>query len=543
MVGFSYREGGFLVTYSYPFTHNLRDETTFKSNLRLYAGEMLTNYAGYHSGNKTERNKFTELLSYLHLKDGTNTPTNMCVEVTLGNEDNVLINLLKKFQYPNFCATNGYSAKDHNIKLAPMRTILKLLYLKHLDDPSNIPYLSHEEISLFIFSNPSVCTNGVDIDHINLWSNILEYRNTKITPPYISTDITIKDRELRDIFKFMSYTGLVTYTTVNREERLVLDYLNLPDESQQAVVDIILDISYFDIANNNATTKEQYYSYMDIPSTFDSTLQPNMDLNHILQWFNSNPTQVYSDKVIANLHINLNCLPDKHFIIISGVSGTGKTNLIKQYVNAVYDFNGEHNPYFQLISVRPDWEDEKPLFGYYNALEKKYEIPIFLKTLISASQNKDKMYFICLDEMNLAHVEYYFSDYLSAVEAKEPINLNNFYIKELPIPSNVFIIGTINEDETTERISDKVLDRAFKIEMNEVDVATYVSNYCAVNYKDSQIVTDLGFLDPVNSELFKVNMNFGYRFIKEIIEKLNYNYQNLGSYFPTNEVIDNTLLE
>lgn len=531
------------MSYSYPFTHNLRDEATFKSNLRLYAGEMLTNYNTYEITNKTNRNKFTELLSYLHLKNWNNQPTNMCREITLGNEEEVLLNLLKKFQYPNFCARNGLNAKDLNIKLIPMRTILKLLYIKHLDTPNTQPYLTREEISLFIFSNPNVYLNGPDVDHIGFWNHILEFRNTNVTPSFLDTSISIKDRELTDMFKLMSYTGLILYTKNDGKDCLVLDYLNLTQDLKQATLDIISETSYFDITNNDTATKESYYSYMDIPNSYDDSLQPNMDLSHILQWFNSHPTQRYSDKLIANFHINLNCLPDKHFIIISGVSGTGKTNLIKQYANAIYNIEDDKNPYFQLISVRPDWEDEKPLFGYYNALEKKYEVPTFLKTLILASQNPDKKYFICLDEMNLAHVEYYFSDYLSAVEANEPINLNNFYIKELYIPSNVFIIGTINEDETTERISDKVLDRAFKIEMNEVNVDDYIENYCTFKSKDPQIKEDLNFLSAVNLELSRVNMNFGYRFIKEIIEKLNYNYQELNSFFPTEELVDNTLLE
>ncbi|UJF26665.1 McrB family protein [Planococcus sp. 107-1] len=529
------------MTYSYTFTHNLRSESDFRTNITKYSNILKTNYASYSPSNTTERNKFTELLSYLHLKDHHNQSTQICEEVLMGNTDIALFNFIEKFQYPNFCSTQGPNAKGFDIKLVPVRTILKLLYIKFLSKPTSIPYLTLDEISKFIFSNPDVYLD-LKYDSLEFWNDIKDYRSSGGTlPSKISNTITIGSRTLREMLNLFSYSKFVYYSDNNKQ--INLDFLNLPQDLQDTLIRIISCESFFEINDVTSATKDAYYEYIDLPKV-TSTLTPNMDLNHILSWFNSNPDQIYDVDLIANFHISLNCLPDKHFLIISGVSGTGKTNLIKQYANAVYNNTTiDNNPYFKLISVRPDWEDEKALFGYYNALEKKYEISEFLKTLLQARFNPDKNYFICLDEMNLAHVEYYFSDYLSAVESNEPIILNNFYISELPIPQNVYIVGTINEDETTERISDKVWDRAFKVEMNNVNINQYLNEYCNTNRKELKIITDLNFLATVNSELAKENMQFGYRLVKEMIEKLDYNYVKLSSYFPTKDLIDNTLLE
>ncbi|WP_223593630.1 McrB family protein [Neobacillus bataviensis] len=535
--------------YSYPFTHNLRDETTFKNNLRNFSGEIVRangdetqnkNFLDRHT--KTERNVITELTSYMHLKNVDLTPTNIAREIVLGNEEAVLYNAIKKFQYPNLCARNGFSALESGIEMVPMRTMLKLLFLRYMDDPTIDHIVTLNEISLFFFSNPDVYSAGSNVDCIQVWAEILEYRKNGTVPPKIDSDIHIEERELRDMFKFMSYSGLVHYERSDGSEYICLA-APINDVRRRMIEEICFDNSFFEIVDRTRTTLEQYIAYMDMPSPVQ-VHTPNLNLNHIIHWFTDNPSEVYSEDLIANFHINLNCLEDKHFVILSGISGTGKTNLIKQYANAVYNLNTtDDNPYFHLISVKPDWEDEKPLFGYYNALQNRYEVPKFLEVLLLAAQYPNQKFFVCLDEMNLAHVEYYFADFLSAVEAKEPINLNGHPISELEIPNNLYIVGTINEDETTERISDKVWDRAFKMEMSKVNIKGFIENYCDKNDINAQIVDDLEILNNLNNVLKEVDMHFGYRIAKEAIEKLNYNYTHLDTYFTSDFLTDSLIIE
>jgi len=148
-----------------------------------------------------------------------------------------------------------------------------------------------------------------------------------------------------------------------------------------------------------------------------------------------------------------------------------------------------------FLSVRPDWRDSKPLLGYYNPLTGKYHKTPLLEFILRAKgdyeKNKEKAipYFIILDEMNLAHVEYYFADFLSVLESgrdesgftRESIKLHNddavetfqSIPKELKLPPNLYIIGTVNMDETTYSFSPKVLDRAFTIEFHDVNLKKY----------------------------------------------------------------------
>jgi len=99
-------------------------------------------------------------------------------------------------------------------------------------------------------------------------------------------------------------------------------------------------------------------------------------------------------------------------IILAGESGSGKTNLVKSFAKAVGGVS-------KIIPVKPNWTSSEDLLGYYNPLEKKYLSTPFLETLIEASKNPGIPYFICLDEMNLARVEYYFADFLSLLEERE----------------------------------------------------------------------------------------------------------------------------
>ena len=151
-----------------------------------------------------------------------------------------------------------------------------------------------------------------------------------------------------------------------------------------------------------------------------------------------------------------------------------------------------------FLPVKPDWRDSKPLLGYYNPLDKKYYKTPLLDLILRAErdyrENKDKAlpYFIVLDEMNLARVEYYFSDFLSVLESgrdddgftRESIKLHNVdevkkeqgIPKEIRLPPNLYIIGTVNIDETTYMFSPKVLDRAFVIEFHDVGMDDYPSS-------------------------------------------------------------------
>lgn len=225
---------------------------------------------------------------------------------------------------------------------------------------------------------------------------------------------------------------------------------------------------------------------------------------------------IYSDTILRRF---ITAIQTNELIILSGPSGTGKTSIVSAFAEAV---GGKA----KIISVKPSWTESEDLIGFYNPIEKCYVSTPFLDAIVDAKreENKDKLYLICLDEMNLAHVEYYFAEFLSKleinkenpsielysneihkeisedildeieiissktpdgtleeikelckdniksygsklIEIKKMIKLLQKYPAVFSIPDNVRFIGTINVDQTTKSISPKVIDRSFIIEL------------------------------------------------------------------------------
>ncbi|MBP1995823.1 McrB family protein [Paenibacillus eucommiae] len=241
----------------------------------------------------------------------------------------------------------------------------------------------------------------------------------------------------------------------------------------------------------------------------------------------ANSSFTFAKEIIRDLHLNLTSLDDKHFVILSGISGTGKTQLARLYANAVYGLEYEaDNPYMSVIPVRPDWTDSSSLFGYYSSFENRYVIPEFLRMVQKAHQEREKPHFVVFDEMNLARVEYYLSDYLSGVESRKEILLHNRVDlidipKTVTIPPNLYVIGTVNVDETTHSISDKVLDRAFLMTLSEVDFDTFWNKSAeGVRFK---LQMEFDFLKQVHDILKPYYLHFGYRSMNEMLQKLSHN--------------------
>lgn len=160
----------------------------------------------------------------------------------------------------------------------------------------------------------------------------------------------------------------------------------------------------------------------------------------------------------------------KPFVILTGNSGTGKTRIATQFAEylEITDKEGEKN--WLIVPVGADWTDNSKVLGFYNPFADNgagsYEKTEILKLLEKSNANPDIPYFIILDEMNLSHVERYFSDFLSHMEIPDdPFEIDGYDKKEkLVYPKNLFVVGTVNIDETTYMFSPKVLDRANVVE-------------------------------------------------------------------------------
>lgn len=169
----------------------------------------------------------------------------------------------------------------------------------------------------------------------------------------------------------------------------------------------------------------------------------------------------------------------KPFVILAGVSGTGKSKLPM----LVAELTGAVTP--RRIAVRPDWTDSSDVIGYVD-LQNQFRAGVVLQAMREASMNQQRFHVCLIDEMNLARVEHYFAEFLSAIEDRRPSEGGGFESSPLitqslssdseewsdqTIPRNLAIVGTVNMDESTHGFSRKVLDRAFTIELSEIDLA------------------------------------------------------------------------
>lgn len=308
--------------------------------------------------------------------------------------------------------------------------------------------------------------------------------------------------------------------------------------------------------NNMITIYDQYYNniYLGNEKEGSGNMESSLvhETKHIIEGVKNYiifKSFIYHDNDLTNFYLSLKTKP---FVILAGISGTGKSKLVKLFANAIgaTSDNGQYN----IICVKPDWNDSTELFGYKNINDEF--VPGKLTEIIfraSKDENINKPYFICLDEMNLARVEYYLSEYLSIIESRELDEDNNIktdrlfteeYLAEgnryanLRIPENIYIVGTVNMDDTTFAFSRKVLDRANTIEFSEVDLdaldfgdeecesinvdnsffkTSFLTIKDALNSDDEFVRQTNSKVKDINEILEQGNKNFGYRVRDEIV--------------------------
>ena len=318
---------------------------------------------------------------------------------------------------------------------------------------------------------------------------------------------------------------------------------------------------------------------------------PNLNANGIRF-----ETEVYSNRStkidynrIQNFTSYLSALRTKPFMLLAGISGTGKSRIVRKLAQATVteelqretgykgtDFVNDrwklHSPAnFELIQVKPNWHNSMDVTGYLsNIPSPHYVFTPFVEFIVKAWQHPDVPFFLCLDEMNLAPVEEYFAEFLSAIESRsfengeymtdpiiKPFNtfgkmknekgetidvgglmvntlfpnfqasdtdsetariIKHLRTKGLTLPKNLIVIGTVNMDETTFSFSRKVLDRAMSVEMNEVDYDSFLIG----NTDDELKAVVKGFEDGQYGEDVTLNSLLVDRHIEasEIIDEL-----------------------
>ena len=376
---------------------------------------------------------------------------------------------------------------------------------------------------------------------------------------------------------------------------------------------VLFELYRYTRTHPNCTYKEAYKAIFKEDATNNNDIVKNyinnfskvlvFDNNGFLNITNENPQSVFdfmerndkkgffdsferktTTKIRENLAIEKNYLPyltalrTKPFMLLAGISGTGKSRIVREMAKACWkegdpEFGNNHPRNFCMVQVKPNWHDSSELIGYVSRLNgEKYVVGPFLRFLAAALTDPNVPYFLCLDEMNLAPVEQYFAEYLSVIESRK-LNPNGAITtdpiieyentdaygslidqlcdtpeerkayktdeggKRLTIPQNLFVVGTVNMDETTFSFSRKVLDRAMTIEMNEVDLhgglergtgneIGYIGNSiigdaaegCDI-YDDNRDLCDqvLDYLEQVNAILEGTPFKIAYRTRNEFL--------------------------
>lgn len=311
--------------------------------------------------------------------------------------------------------------------------------------------------------------------------------------------------------------------------------------------------------------------YRNVFSTSAISFKASSDLFEIrsLKSDLTNCGLFYSQLIVNSFIASLLTKP---FVILTGLSGSGKTKLAQAFLQWICHDESQ----YRIIPVGADWTNREPLLGYPNALKTDdYVNPEsgVLDLIIQANQKPNLPYFLILDEMNLSHVERYFADFLSVMESKGEISLysEGIVIKGVPsklkVPSNLFIIGTVNLDETTNMFSPKVLDRAntiefrvtkeemgkFLINIKDIDMDALSGKGVGMAQSFLEMARRKDFttkdLTEINTslilffgELKKTGAEFGYRSATEILRLIN-QLSVLDANLTTNAKIDVAIIQ
>ena len=306
--------------------------------------------------------------------------------------------------------------------------------------------------------------------------------------------------------------------------------------------------------------------------------------------------EIKEDKVVTALRT-------KPFLLLAGISGTGKSQKVQELAymtcpeGELRNENGTAPGNYCLVEVKPNWHDSTELLGYYSALSGRYELTDFIRFVYKAIKNETVPFFLCLDEMNLAPVEQYFAEYLSVLETrknvggkiqtqpllkkevfancalykKETEESNPHmtsdgtlqvskalysekdaeiisYLKDngLSLPDNLFVIGTVNMDDTTHQFSRKVIDRAFTIEMNGGNMADMFNDESKslLEYRNEDDVVPLATFRPKFVRAYQVLDDVRYakyaETIKTKIPELLGNSDGTADEDSINGVLNNT---
>ena len=396
----------------------------------------------------------------------------------------------------------------------------------------------------------------LDINSLKNQNNVLKNDNERYELLVADQSKTI--REFRDLYEKETSIADKIKTIMAphenfTEEKIRKEALFAEEKAEETSIQEDEDDEYVDydeeISSPDTTTEESEENNTTLSLANESVEQE-------MKWFNNVSKKIkeygleFSPRILKAFHTALKTAEWSPLAVLAGVSGTGKSELPQLYAK----FGGIN---CLNVPVQPNWDSQEAMLGYYNTVSSKFEAQPLLQYLVQTQTAncektekheeykcslKDQMNIVLLDEMNLAHIEQYFAEFLSKLEERRgkkeedsqfpalAVKLGGTDAYPLPMGRNVLWVGTMNQDETTKSLSDKVLDRGIvinfprpdefkrrlnlnrdvKAEEKYLSVETWNSWKLILN--DQQVIETEKIIAPY----------------KELVEKINKSISNIG---------------
>lgn len=435
----------------------------------------------------------------------------------------------------------------------------------------NMRLVQRGDIVLHLINNKSISgvsivkekaieTNGVEGTEWDGPAYLVELDDYTLLHPAIDRNLILNESSRNELLKIANSSEVFFNSKLDLRQGAYLT------PCSNELLSLINEV-YFKLSDNNLP-------HIDTKNLKSIATTKMAEINLLCKIFHEKTMEaglIFSPQLIQRFIASLCTKP---FVICTGLSGSGKTKLAQAFVQWICQDKSQ----YRLVPVGADWTNHEPLLGYPNALKAdEYVKPDsgVLDLIIQAHSKPELPHFLILDEMNLSHVERYFADFLSVMESKEsiPLHSNENEIQGIPsnlkVPPNIFIIGTVNIDETTNMFSPKVLDRANTIEfrVKQAEMASFLQEVKNIDMSaltaagsnmagsfletaarnefvtieaERKIINDV--LVEFFGELKKMGAEFGYRSASEIL-RLIQQLTLLDNALSTNQKIDIAIMQ